>query len=81
MISYSFSGHETFSLRHGWLKKGVDCVSQKPDFFSTERAMIELGVGKNMVQSIRHWCLATQVLQDSEKRGEIVPSDLGNSIF
>lgn len=81
MGSYSFSGHETFSLRHGWLKKGVDRVSQKPDFFSTESAMIELGVGKNMVQSIRHWCLATQVLQDSEKRGEIVPSDLGKSIF
>lgn len=81
MSSYSFSGHETFSLRHGWLKKGVDGVVNKPDFFSTEDAMIRLGVGKNMVQSIRHWCLATQILQDSEKRGELVPTDLGRSIF
>jgi len=29
MISFSFSGHETFSLRHGWLKKGVDGVALK----------------------------------------------------
>lgn len=81
MTSYSFSGHETFSLRHGWLKKGIDGVSKKPNFFSTEDAMIRLGVGKNMVQSIRHWCLATQVVQEPEKRGEIVPTDLGESIF
>ncbi len=81
MTSYSFSGHKTFSLRHGWLKKGIDGVSQKPDFFSAEDAMIRLGVGKNMVQSIRHWCLATQILQESEKRGELVPTDLGRSIF
>ena len=82
MISYTFSGHETFSLRHGWLKKGIDGVSEKSDFFSKERAMIELGVGKNMVQSIRYWCLATQVVEnDSEKRGNLKPSDLGKKIF
>lgn len=81
MISYSFSGHETFSLRHGWLKKGVDGVSRKSDLFLTEDAMIRFGVGKNMAQSIRYWCLATQVLQDSEKRGELTLSDLGESIF
>jgi hypothetical protein len=81
MISYTFSGHETFSLRHGWLKKGVDGAEKKSSFFSAENAMVRLGVGKNMVHSIRHWCLATQVLQDSEKRGELTPSDLGRSIF
>jgi len=81
MISFSFSGHETFSLRHGWLKKGVDGVSQKPDLFTTEDAMIRLGVGRNMVQSVRYWCLATRVLKDAEKRGELVPTDLGKSIF
>lgn len=82
MISYSFSGHETFSLRHGWLKKGIDAVSEKSNFFSNERAMIELGVGKNMVQSIRYWCLATQVVrEDSERRGYLKPSDLGKKIF
>lgn len=82
MSSYSFSGHETFSLRHGWLKKGIDGVSKESSFFSTEEAMIRLGVGKNMVQAIRHWCLATRIVQeDSEKRGSLIPSDLGKNIF
>lgn len=81
MISFSFSGHETFSLRHGWLKKGLDGVSQNPHLFSNENAMIRLGVGRNMAQSIRHWCLATRVLQESEKRGELVPTELGENIF
>lgn len=81
MTLFSFSGHETFSLRHGWLKKGVDGVALKSHLFSDEDAMIRLGVGRNMVQSIRHWCLATRVLEESEKRGELAPSDLGKIIF
>jgi hypothetical protein len=81
-ISYSFSGHETFSLRHGWLKKGVDATKEKgADVLSADQAMIRLGVGKNMVRSIRHWCLATHVLEESEKRGELKPSDLGARLF
>ena len=82
MTSYSFSGHETFSLRHGWLKKGIDGIAKKSNFFSTEDAMIQLGVGKNMVQAIRHWCLATQIVQeDEEKRGSLTASTLGRTIF
>jgi Protein of unknown function (DUF4007) len=59
-----FSGHETFSFRHGWLKKAVDAVHRDSKAFSSDRAIVELGVGKNMVESIRHWGLATQVLTD-----------------
>lgn len=62
----SFGGHETFTFRYGWLKKGVDGLAQQPDIFSQEAAMVQLGVGKNMVRSIRHWCLATQVIQEDE---------------
>src|SRR6185437_16640708 len=61
----SFSGHETFTLRHGWLKKALDAVSQDRNIFTKENAMVELGVGKNMVRSIRHWALATDVLAES----------------
>jgi hypothetical protein len=53
-----FSGHETFPFRHGWLKKGVDAVLEDPAIFSAEDATTRLGVGKNMVRSIRHWVLA-----------------------
>ena len=62
--SGSFSGHETFALRSAWLKKGMDGLARHPDIFGREDALVELGVGKNMVRAIRHWCLATGVLEE-----------------
>jgi hypothetical protein len=61
----AFSGHETFVFRYGWLKKAVDAISQRADALSSDEAMVTLGVGKNMVRSVRHWGLATQVLQET----------------
>ncbi len=52
--SPSFSGHESFPFRHAWLKKGYDGLAD-PEFFSGSDALVKLGVGKNMVYSIRHW--------------------------
>ena len=59
-----FSGHETFPFRYAWLKKGFDGLLRRPDVFGSDDAMVELGVGKNRVRSIRHWCLATRVLEE-----------------
>lgn len=53
-----FSGHETFPFRYGWLKKGVDALKRDSKIFNAEDATTQLGVGKNMVRSIRHWVLA-----------------------
>ncbi|MBG8553455.1 DUF4007 family protein [Hymenobacter sp. BT594] len=50
----SFAGHQTFAMRSAWLKKGVDALLQDPAIFSAEGALVELGVGKNMVSAIRH---------------------------
>lgn len=61
----TFGGHETFVFRDGWLKKGVDAVNANPAIFADEAALVVLGVGKNMVRSIRHWCLATSICQES----------------
>ncbi len=59
----SFSGHETFPLRYGWLKKGVEAVKKSTDFYSdADQAMVELGVGKNMVNSIKYWSQVTGFL-------------------
>ncbi|MDW8413812.1 MAG: DUF4007 family protein [Acidobacteriota bacterium] len=53
-----FARHETFHPRFGWLKKGFDAVCKDRYVFSREDAPIVLGVGKNMVRSIRYWCEA-----------------------
>lgn len=52
------SGHDTFALRYGWLKKVYDRIEQVSDntnIFSEESAISSLGVGKNMLNAMRHW--------------------------
>ena len=82
----TFSGHETFTFRYGWLKKGIEGILRRPELFQAEDAMAELGVGKNMVRSIRHWCLATTVLEEGDtlpnsRTRKLTPSALGNALF
>ena len=60
----SFAGHDTFALRHAWLKKGIDQMAKDTEVFLADDAIVRLGVGKNMVRSIRHWCLATRVAKE-----------------
>lgn len=61
-----FSGHETFPLRYGWLKKVADVLLQEPAaaprVFETDFAMSAFGVGKNMVVAMRYWSLATWMI-------------------
>ena len=78
------SGHEKFAFRHGWLKKGVDAATRDPNLFSDDQALVQLGVGKNMVRSIRHWCLATGLLvEDSTaaKRTRLHPTELATRLI
>lgn len=69
----SFGGHEKFVFRHGWLKKGVDAVQENPLIFTNDNALTILGVGKNMVRSIRHWCLVMGLLEEKEGSGLAKP--------
>ena len=78
----SFSGHQTFPFRYTWLKKGVDAVTEDPTIFSSEDASVTLGVGKNMVSSIRHWCSVARLIKaDSHQHGRLARTPLGESIF
>jgi hypothetical protein len=67
-IKPQFSGHETFSLRHSWLKKYFDWIKQdkKEKDLTNEalmnQAILQLGVGKNMVSSMRYWALSTSMI-------------------
>jgi uncharacterized protein DUF4007 len=59
-IEYRISGHESFPCRYTWLPKAVRGLDADPRLFADEeKAMVDLGVGKNMVRSIRFWSLAT----------------------
>ena len=66
---YVVGAHETFPFRTGWLKKGYDAVRQDSFAFGRDDAVVRLGVGKNMVRSIRFWCLATQIVEEMRSSG------------
>jgi len=74
-----FAGHETFAFRYGWLKKAVDCLAGDRDIFSKDEAIVALGVGKNMVKSIKHWALATQIFEGGKEGLRV--SSLGKRLF
>ena len=54
-----FSGHETFPFRYTGLKKGVDATLKDPYVFTKDDAIVEMGVGRNMVKCIKHWRIAS----------------------
>lgn len=66
----TFSGHQTFVFRYPWLKKGVDALEKDPKIFRADDAIVRLGVGKNMVDSIRYWGLCTGVIEEAETAAE-----------
>lgn len=62
----AFARHESFHPRYGWVKRALEAAAADPAVFLSEDAVITLGVGKNMVRSIKHWGLATGVLTEVE---------------
>lgn len=64
-IRFTFSGHESFTCKTLWLKKGYDFINNDYDFNAPD-AVIQLGVGKNMVASIRYWMRAFGMTQNDE---------------
>ena len=71
---FTFSGHESFSCKTLWLRKGYDFLVEKKDF-NSPKAVIDLGVGKNMVASIRFWLKAFGIMDDEGT------TELGNYLF
>ena len=74
----TFSGHETFPCRTLWLKKGYDFVLNEGSFNSPD-AVVTLGVGKNMVSSIRYWMRAFNILDTDDKLTEFAHSLLADA--
>lgn len=75
ITKYTFSGHDSFQCRQLWLKKGYDYVKEGKNF-NDEDAVVQLGVGKNMVSSIRFWLKAFNVIDNKDD-----PTEFGKRLF
>ena len=68
--NYSFSGHDSFQCRQLWLKKGYDFINEGKGFNDPD-ALVNLGVGKNMVSSIRFWLKSFYIIDDKDGLTEL----------
>lgn len=75
ITKYTFSGHDSFQCRQLWLKKGCDYVQEGKNF-NDEDAVVQLGVGKNMVSSIRFWLKAFNIIDNKDN-----PTEFGKRLF
>lgn len=82
-----FSGHETFPLRYGWLKKVFDRIAETEDepdnrnICWDDGAIARFGVGKNMVASMRHWAKASGIIEEPTGTNVVRPTELGRMLF
>lgn len=83
-MATKFRAHETFFIRKGWLSKGMRYVIQKPNVFTDkqENPMDVLGIGANMVKSLRYWLQAVGLTSEPNrgKKNQTL-TDLGELVF
>lgn len=71
-IKPTFSGHETFPLRYGWLKKVYDELDKAEkdnidiNFSANHETISTFGVGKNMVSSMQYWASYSGIFKDGK---------------
>lgn len=82
-MKYTFSGHETFQCKNMWLKKGYDFV-KAGNSFNDDTAVVDLGVGKNMVASIKFWLKSFGIIDEDNqttKFGDLIFANDGYDPF
>ena len=78
-IKIKMKRHESFSIREGWLAKGIKAIQNNDKVFTAQDATDILGIGTNMVKSLKYWMLATSLIE--EKNKTLCISTLGKLIY
>ncbi len=84
--SYRFGGTQSFSLRQLWPYKAFQYSlcrmkrGQVVSYTDTKQAIIELGVGSNMVDSIFYWARCLNILNDSNNITPFALKLFGNKV-
>lgn len=81
-----FARHETFHPRYGWFRKAYATAATDGGGFSADDAPVIIGVGKNMVRSIKFWGQAAKVITadpdaKNKRATDMVPTKFGQALF
>jgi hypothetical protein len=79
-IKIKLQGHEKFSLREGWLNKGLIMVKKNPAAFQGKDGPDIFGIGNNMVKSLRYWLRAFGLIEETPGKGAKL-TDIGELIL
>ena len=71
--------HETFSIREGWIEKGLHYINTAPRNMSQENGPKVFGLGSNMVKSLRYWLTAAKLATFKNGNAHLTP--LGDLIL
>ncbi|MDD7636049.1 MAG: DUF4007 family protein, partial [Clostridiales bacterium] len=64
-----FRGHETFTIREGWINKGLTEIDKNPFVFNTNYGADALGMGPNMAKALRYWLKVARLIDENAKTG------------
>ena len=78
--SIRFKGHETFTIREGWLNKGLTEIDKNPWVFHVNYGADDLGVGPNMAKAIRYWLKSAGLTIERPREG-VMLSSVGQMIL
>lgn len=68
MKKLRFRRHESFSIRDGWIEKGLNSIKEHgSSTFHKEKGIKILGLGSNMVKSLKYWMIASNILVSTNK--------------
>ena len=76
---FSFGAHGSFLLKYSWLPKGFWALEKDPGVFNADDATAQLGVGKNMVKSIRYWLQAAGMIR--LQKHQAIATQIGQKIL
>ncbi len=77
----AYGRHESFYLRDKWISKGMRAINERsPRFFYDKDGFEKIGLGKNMVRSLRFWLLAMDLMAETEDKTHFL-TELGQLIY
>jgi hypothetical protein len=71
---FNFKSSQTFTIRNGWIPKAIVELEKTPDsnVFSKTTGVIALGVGSNMVPSLKYWLDATGITETNNRKHTVL---------
>lgn len=65
-----FGQHQSFYLRTYWLRKAIQQLDNNNRFFYEKDASELIGLGTNMVKSLKHWIEATDICENDRRNSD-----------